>query len=915
MNLILGRSKTGKSKYIFDQIDNDISEGKNVIYFVPSQTRVLAEENYINFQNKLGIIDLNVTTINSYIKDFLSQNNINQEDKFISKLDRKLILTKIILENPNLFSIFKKVKNKEGFLENLNIYMDIFKKEDLNIDEISKPQFSDKLLEHKLKEMTSIYKEYINYTEDKYIDSIDEIDIFLDMFESKYTNQDVSNISIYFDGYNNFTHHEFKFIKLLLKLKFDITFSITSDIADRVEDILDYNVNELSNILREDSLSIFTQPNLTIITLLKYSKKLNLKVNFKLMQNNYSNAKEDIKYLSNNIFINNTLNTKIKVENIYIELTTNIYTEIEKIAGIISEKIRQGYRYKDFVIYTSSVDEYSYVVSKIFYEYNIPVYIDSKISIQSNILIKYIQVLIEICKTGYKKENIFKILKFGLNDIDIEDISYLENYTLEFNNDRYKFEREFTYNNIHNGVIYDLKRLNDIRQHVLNIFDNIFKFSMANHKAVDMVKKIYEHLTENKILDKYKVVIDKMKNSNDPNIKYNGSVGYQVWDSLSDVFSSITKIYEDKEISISDFEKLLKYSLKDINVKNIEPTIDEVQVLDVNTSKSGIKKVMFFVSVNEDKLPKKVDEDLFFSDIELANLEYLDIKFKETALFKLNMQLYNIYELINNVQEELYFSYVSSDVSGKSLRPSNLIVILKNILQIETMGNVISPDENLSIYSKKAALERLVKLVNDEENVTLEILSLYKYVLQYSDLVDILEYIRDNNNLTTETINEINKDGFITSVTKLELFKKCPFSYFMKYGLNLNERKIFSITSMDTGSFMHNVLEKFSIHLFENKINWHEILLDKEKYIKILEEIIDKELNKTFAKHKENVKYLILKQKLKSTMNKVIMTVAQSFNQSKFLPYGYEIEFKDGGLFAPIEIKLRRYFYVHYRKN
>lgn len=104
---------------------------------------------------------------------------------------------------------------------------------------------------------------------------------------------------------------------------------------------------------------------------------------------------------------------------------------------------------------------------------------------------------------------------------------------------------------------------------------------------------------------------------------------------------------------------------------------------------------------------------------------------------------------------------------------------------------------------------------------------------------------------------------------------------------------------------MHNVLEKFSMYLFENKINWHEILLDKDKYFKVLEDLINIELDKTFYKHKENVKYLILKQKLKMAMNKVIMTVAQSFNQSKFLPFGYEIEFKEGGLFAPIEIKLR----------
>ena len=39
-------------------------------------------------------------------------------------------------------------------------------------------------------------------------------------------------------------------------------------------------------------------------------------------------------------------------------------------------------------------------------------------------------------------------------------------------------------------------------------------------------------------------------------------------------------------------------------------------------------------------------------------------------------------------------------------------------------------------------------------------------------------------------------------------------------------------------------------------------------------------------------------------MKKVVIVIANSFNQSDFVPYGYEIEFKDGKAFAPIKIDL-----------
>ena len=49
--------------------------------------------------------------------------------------------------------------------------------------------------------------------------------------------------------------------------------------------------------------------------------------------------------------------------------------------------------------------------------------------------------------------------------------------------------------------------------------------------------------------------------------------------------------------------------------------MDEVSILDINVSKTSMKKVMFFIGVNEDKFPKKVDQDILFSDDELDILK------------------------------------------------------------------------------------------------------------------------------------------------------------------------------------------------------------------------------------------------------------------------------------------------------
>ena len=69
LNIVLGKPKTGKSTYIYEKIQKDIKKGKNVILFVPSQKRQSAENNYIKFLKKSGIIGVNITTISEYLKE------------------------------------------------------------------------------------------------------------------------------------------------------------------------------------------------------------------------------------------------------------------------------------------------------------------------------------------------------------------------------------------------------------------------------------------------------------------------------------------------------------------------------------------------------------------------------------------------------------------------------------------------------------------------------------------------------------------------------------------------------------------------------------------------------------------------------------------------------------------------------
>lgn len=883
LNIILGKPKTGKSSYIYEKIEEDIENNRNVILFVPSQQRQETENNYMEFLKKDGIIGVNITTISEYVKENIIKLGLYNDEKYISKEDKKMILADVVLSSTDKLSIFKNVSKKEGFLELIYIYIDLLRKSNFNLSMLEKIDIKDKLKLEKLNEICKIYELYQKQVESKFIDSIDEIEIFL----KNISKLDLFNTNIYFDSYNNFTEGEFEIVKNFLNLASNVMISLTTDIS-KVEDIYSNNTND-----------IFEISNLTYLRLLKIASACGVEVSNKIMYIKYLKQSEDIKYLSNNIFENNRVGKK-DASNIYITLYSNTFSEIISIANIINKKVREGYRYKDFDIYTTDVDKYKNIITRVFFDTKIPVYINSKENIKFSKLTLYILKLLDLLKSGIKKDLILDILKLGFTDIKKEDIYEFENYILEFNINDYYISKPFKFNN-KNNHIYDLDKLNEIREKLVSIYDlKIIKKANANY----YITYIYEHLINNNILKKYGETLEILeKSSNEVDIS-NLAKEKQVWGKICEIFNSISKVYKEN-ITFDDFMHVFKLQVKDTMVKVAPPVLDSVNLLDINLSNMKTSKIAFFIGVNEGCFPKIIEEDILFSDEDLNSLNKSGINLKETTTSKQNMALYNIYNALNSITDELYISVPTSDYSGKALRLSEVINDIKRVINVEIEGNTVNDYSDVklkNIYSKNEVLEYMLSLINSSKNIE-EILTIYNYIQNDNMYNELLSYKKDDDNLKDETLKIIYNDKFNTSISKLELFKKCPFSYYMKYLLKIEPRHEFEISSLDIGSFMHEVLERFSKYLFDNNICWHELLTNdlwKEK----LYDIIDEKLESNLGDKKQSIKYGILKEKLINTMKKVVLVIANSFNQSEFVPFGYEIEFKEGKIFAPIKIQI-----------
>ena len=146
LNIVLGKPKTGKSTYIYEKIQKDIKKGKNVILFVPSQKRQSAENNYIKFLKKSGIIGVNITTISEYLKENIEKLGLCNDDNYVSTQDKKMILTDVIYEISDELEIFKSASKKEGFLDLIYVYIDLIRKSGIDVKKVDSIEIENKII-------------------------------------------------------------------------------------------------------------------------------------------------------------------------------------------------------------------------------------------------------------------------------------------------------------------------------------------------------------------------------------------------------------------------------------------------------------------------------------------------------------------------------------------------------------------------------------------------------------------------------------------------------------------------------------------------------------------------------------------------------------------------------------------------
>ena len=892
LKIIYGRAGSGKSEYYFREISKIIDKEKNIYLITPEQFSFTAEKRLMETVGKKAIINAEVITL-SRMADRALQ-DIGETRKSLSKTGKAMLVFDILNKNKKNLKFLG--KSDENIDLGINSITEL-KKHGVTTEKLKEEiqNIESKYLQTKLEDILLLYENYEQAINSEYIEETDKLTkLSQHIQEIEFLKDSI----IYIDEFSGFTYPEYQVIKELAKVTKEINITICTDKLE---------------ISENPDTDIFYSSKITINKLMQILEKENIKPEKAIYLEDSPRFKtKELKFLEKNIYNKKSTKYAEKVENLHLFLAKNQYTEIEYVAKEITKLVRdKKLRYREIGIITKDIEKYSNLAKAIFTKYNIPVFIDEKRELSQNIIIQYILSIFDIMQKNFSKESVFNYAKMGFLKIDQEDIFELENYCTKWGIKQNKWKKDFKYEINEEDKKQKIEHLNELRKIIINPILKLKDEIQKEKTAENITKKIYEFIQENNIEEKLQEKIEKLEENGNIDLANEYKESYQV---LIDILDEIVNIFSKKNLSIEEYYQILKIGLKNSGLGKIPGTQDQVTIGDVERSRSHKVKAIFIIGINDGSFPSIKKEEGFLGDEDRQILKQDGIELAKGTLENLYEDNFNIYKALATAENEIYLSYCSADNEGKSLRPSVLIHKIKKIYpELQETSDVVNT--KYEITNKLATYEELLEnIAKKQEGKEVEKIwnTVYNYYIKSQDMkqklkqdLEGINYTNIPQNLDSNLVEKLYGNTLTTSVSKLERYQSCNFSYYLQYGLKLKEKEELKVQNFDTGSFMHETIDTFFKKVKEQNIKLGDLIADEEKIKEIVNKIIEEELeNGKNYSFKETAKYKILVRRLKRIISKALKFIIESLVYSDFSIEGTEIEFDKKGKYKPIEIPL-----------
>ena len=872
LTFILGRASSGKSYKVCRMIADRVRRGEAPVLIIPEQFSFESEKRILSL---LGECDAQKVKVLSFSRLCDEIENIagGGAGEPLSDPDKIIIMNTAMRSVKKELKYFGKYSLSPGFTDMMLNTVNEFIMNAVSPADIIEVagSFEDSVLKRKLLDAALIYAAYNDLMAEKFPDSCDRLTrLYNTLADCDY----FSGRPVFIDSFGGFTGQQYRIIDRILSAAGDLFVSFCE------------------NPCEKGTLGLFANIRRAKNRISALADKQGVRHGEDIILESGKYVSEGIAAVEEYMCLSKT--EKQSGEALTVCRAETVYDEAQFAARNIRRIVRQtGARYNDFTVIARNAEDYEQVLSVAFAKNGVRCFSDKREPLKSFPPVTAAVTAMEL-SGRITTEKLLRFHKCGVNFLSQEEISELENYAYIWNIDGEAWKKEWNMDpaGIDGGgrseeeINAAIARVNQLR---LKALEPILNFTSAFRGGARNMAKATVALLES-VKDSFIGISEKFKNSSDTVLS----------ESIVTAYSKVMKILDslvrclESDVSPAEFLEAFKNSVGCESVGVIPQMVDEVTFGSAERIQPSRPSYVFILGANQGIFPRAPQASGIFAVSEIGKLIDKGIEISDCSVRSAVDEDMLVYNCVCCADKKVFISY--------NARAGEPAYFLKKLVGQFGVTVLNEPDKlkpaNLP-ETLDCAYSRFCRADKDSsDHATLK--SALSENDDYKDKVlSACESVnRPRFDIPRETAIGLVGKNIALSASKLEEYNKCAFRYFCKYALSVKKAEQVSFSPLQSGTFLHYVLQRF---IEETRDRISEV--KREESDELTERLVNEYLD-SFKGYKEaqtpHLKLMV--RYMTETLKFLCARLIDEFSQSDFKPEKCELYIGKGGEIPPLTI-------------
>lgn len=732
----------------------------------------------------------------------------------------------------------------------------------------------------KLSDIALIYSEYTSALAECGLKDGDS-DIFR-AAETAMQNKSFAGRHIFIDEFKSFTGDQYRMIAAMLMSAESVTVAVSAEEKPA------------------QRFGLFDTANETYLRIMSMAEDIGVPAETVHLDGTKRFRYPETAFLSENIMRPRPAKFSGKCEKVRLICGDNVYDEADFTAAEIRRLTALGEcRYGDIAVVSRNMESCRAALEGAFERFGIEMSGSGTKSAENSPEAIYCCSALRLAaKKIPSAEDVLRLLKTGLAGFSREEVSEFENYIYTVGIDGKMLTEPFVYKD-------DMTELSPeelegfvperIRTAVITPIER-FRSRAEGKTADEVCLHFSAYLKETGLAENVALVINELSNSDEKGALPSADKlarareHKQTLEMLVKYITAVRRSAGDTVFPLPEFYELFSAGTSKLRTASPPRTLDCVTVEPAETARLASPKVIFILGVNEGVFPMTPKAGGLFSADEREQLVGAGLGLSGGLKEKAAEEKFIAYTMLSAASERVYMSCAMAGPEGGALYPSRLMGQAEKMLGISPENVSEMP---LSFFSstKKAAFYTYARAFDRRDTESVSIKRFLEDDPETSPTVKALERAarHDPHRLSsTELADKFFGGRIFMSPTSFETFSKCPFAYFCKFCMMINERKKITLEYSAGGSAVHYCLsELMSEHISDfETMPLDEIDAELRRY---LAEFRDKKL---FGVYGKTMRFNANYDRIFDTARGITVHLQQEKQQSKFRPAAFELRMK-----------------------